>query len=77
MNWTFFDNERRKDMAKPEREFCHWCLTPVQKPPKYDEASGEKLVCSPQCWWLEKLFCLHYSDYEIEMRRYFDEEDDS
>ena len=61
-------------MPKHKKNVCSWCLAIVQEPPKYDYEGGEKLVCSPQCWWLEKLFCKYYSDVEIEMRQYFFEE---
>ena len=59
-------------VKKYQDAFCAWCQSPVKMEVDFDETK-EKAVCNAQCYWAEKLFCKYYSDYEIYMRREFDE----
>jgi hypothetical protein len=53
-----------------KHEACVWCSAIVTVPDDYDPLQ-QKAVCGSVCKWAETLFCQHYSDDEIIMRRYF------
>lgn len=49
---------------------CCWCLAPVKVRNTFDERT-QKVVCSQGCKDAELLFCLHYSDEEINRRAHY------
>ena len=52
------------------KQFCHTCWKPVKVDDDYDDTTM-KAFCTPQCYWVEWLFCQNYSDSNVEMRAYF------
>ena len=52
---------------------CHWCNVPLVMKPGFDEKK-HKPICSPGCRDAERLFCLFYSDEEIEMRERYEDD---
>ena len=57
-----------------EKHPCDWCHALVNVEDDYDP-KVEKVVCDWKCWWLEKLFCQHYSDYNIYLRREYEDDE--
>ena len=55
------------------KDVCVWCLSIVTVPNDYNPEK-DKLVCDWSCWWAEKLFCMHFSDSEITMRSYYEDD---
>jgi hypothetical protein len=49
---------------------CVWCSAPVKVLDTYDDLQ-HKAVCSPGCKDAETLFCIHYSDEEINRRDHY------
>ena len=52
------------------KTLCCWCLSPIKVTGKFNPKT-DKDVCSQGCKDAEHLFCIHFSDEQINRRHHY------